>query len=535
MSAAHALARGDQAFMDLAKPSTTVSGRVRFNRVLADASYVQSLVATATGSYKDATKFARQCVTLNRRIWAALESKASVKKSTAVDEDQSDGDSSSRPNLDFLSSICNDKGSPVVVSVTHAALDGPEFWSLVPALYRGMMQHSQILADQGLLQEAMYVAEQAEKVASATASPTFLTDNASWRADCWAQSGRPDKAQQILDSLSSFQNRKCLSVAGYHSAVARIHHWNGEYEEEQRSYGALEQLISDLTCPTFLKALDTFHPEVEALADKMSAMTVSQVKSRPTRAKTTARVRKPISQPATRAKPPIANKNRPQTRARGVVKPKLPTNSEDDVPGDADTSNAAAQCFTLRAFRAGILCRSVIASLLQDDIRMALDIVRKIETQYGTMRHDPLHSWVMSKVMIAQSFKQIVENFAVNTLPESTIAFPALGTQEQSSSDSLPAKRTTSASSATAKPNRSKQKPAQEFTDVLRSTRDSLAEAHATITTQRSNHLFQQVSIALSNVTVLLSAVSGKELCGSLHPLYAAYMSGMYISRSARY
>jgi separase len=39
--------------------------------------------------------------------------------------------------------------------------------------------------------------------------------------------------------------------------------------------------------------------------------------------------------------------------------------------------------------------------------------------------------------------------------------------------------------------------------------------------------MFQQVSMALGTVTVLLSAISGGELGGVLHPLYAAYMGGM--------
>jgi separase len=65
----------------------------------------------------------------------------------------------------------NDKGELLVVSNTHDALGGADFWFVVPALYRGLMQHSLVFANQGLFQEAIYVAEQAEKVALATQSP----------------------------------------------------------------------------------------------------------------------------------------------------------------------------------------------------------------------------------------------------------------------------------------------------------------------------------------------------------------------------
>jgi separase len=156
MANAQSTALADRHFMDLAKPTTTLSGRIRFNRILADASYVHSLLATATGSYKEAARHARQCVTLNRRIWAALESRANAKKTTA-DDTESDAEGSSRAAFDPLSSLRNDKGMPLIMSVTHDALGGPDFWSLVPVLYRALMQQSQIFAHQGLLHEAIYV------------------------------------------------------------------------------------------------------------------------------------------------------------------------------------------------------------------------------------------------------------------------------------------------------------------------------------------------------------------------------------------
>ena len=54
MADAQSLALNDRQFMELAKPTTTLSGRLRFNKIVAAAAYVQSLLATATGSYKTA-------------------------------------------------------------------------------------------------------------------------------------------------------------------------------------------------------------------------------------------------------------------------------------------------------------------------------------------------------------------------------------------------------------------------------------------------------------------------------------------------
>ncbi len=138
LSAAEVIAKADAQFMSLAQPSTTLFGRVRFNRIIADACFVSSLLAINHGNHKDAARHAKQCVVLNRRVWSALEAKCNAKKivQTETEEGPPNG------NFDPLSSMRNDKGMPLVMSTTHDSLDGADFWALVPALYRGLMQHS---------------------------------------------------------------------------------------------------------------------------------------------------------------------------------------------------------------------------------------------------------------------------------------------------------------------------------------------------------------------------------------------------------
>jgi separase len=533
MTAAQKLALADQSFMDLTKPSTTLSGRMRFNRVLADAAYVHSLLSSIAGSYKDAARHARQCVALNRRIWAALESRASLKKAASADVSESDVDGPSKAAFDPLSSMRNDKGTLLVMSITHDALSGAEFWSLVPALYRGLMQHSQIFAHQGLLQEAIYVAEQAEKVASATKSPTLMTDNASWRADCWAQSGRPDKAQPILDALASDTTRKCLSVVGYQSAVARVHHWNGQYEEELTSYGKLNQMLQDLTSPIYIKTLETISTNVDSLVEQMAQMTVDAVVTPPVKVVTTTRGRKPAVKSTKGITPKTISKPAPKTRSRvtttkaaPISKTKSGTSQASEAIGSID------QCSILHNFQAELVHRQVLANLLQEDVAAASALLARLEEGKDNMARDQSHLWATFKTMLAQSVKQIAENITVNTLPESTIAFPAINLKERPLSEDVTTKRAAPASSATAKAGRAKKAVKEDFSETLRNARDRLVEAHAACASKGPNYMFQQVSMALGTITVLLSAVSGGELGGSLHPLYAAYMGGMYTAQS---
>jgi separase len=534
MAVAQKCALADSQFMDLAKSSTTLSGRLRFNRVLADAAFVSSLIATVGGCYKDAAKHARQCVTLNRRIWAAMESRVIVKKAVPVDDSEADTDEASKAGFDPLSSMRNDKGAPLVMSVTHDILNGADFWSLVPALYRGLMQHSQVFAQQGLFQEAIYVAEQAEKVASATKSPTLMTDNASWRADCWAQSGRPDKAQPILDSLGTDVNRKCLSIVAYQSAIARVHHWNGHYQEEVASYGRLNQLLQDLTSPGHIRALETFSSSIDGLAEQMSEMTVDRSGTQGIKMTTTTRGRTPAVKPtkavATKPAPKTAPKARSRVTTAAAVKSAPISKAKSSITQSSETSSSTGQCSIIQNFRAELVHREVLANLLQDEIAAASTLLAQIETHQDGATRDISHLWVMFKTMLAQSFKQIAENIAVNTLPESTIAFPAVNLKERRLSEDAVGKRALPVSSTTTKGSRAKKPVKEEFAETLRSARDRLAEAHTACATNGPNHMFQQISMALGTVTVLLSAVSAGELGGSLHPLYAAYMGGVYLA-----
>ncbi|KAI4929373.1 uncharacterized protein J4E92_005037 [Alternaria infectoria] len=502
MTNAQSFALNDRQFMDLAKSTTTLSGRLRFNKIVAAASYVQSLLASATGSYKAAAQHARQCVTVNRRIWAALESRANAKKMTTVDS--------------------KEPIAPLVMSVTHDALNGPDFWSLVPALYRALMQQSQIFAHQGLLHEAIHVAEQAEKVALATGSATLITDNASWRADCWAQSGRPDKAETILNALSPDTSRKCLSTAGYHSAVARMHHWNGQYEQEIQSYDLMEKLLQELSSPSYIKTLETSSPSVDALADQVSSMTLETTES--VTAKPATRGRKP----AAKAAPKSAARTTAgaRTKATGATaKAVTTTKRQIGKAVVAEAFSIAEQCSALCAFQASMRDRAVLASLLHDDLDKALSILDEAEQLQAGLSQEVSHMWAIFKAKLAQSAKQIAEDFTVNTLPESTIAFPAFGLKERRLSDAATTKKATVGSLATTKTGRAKKQAKVDFMDTLREARARLVEAHSLCATNGSNHLFRQTSMALGHVTVLMSAVSGTELPGSLHPLYAAYMS----------
>lgn len=524
--------------MDLSSQAATVSQRLRYNSILANACYVYSLLAASKGSHKEAARYAKQCVTLNRRMWAALESKINAQKAALAENEALSADASTASGFDTLTSMRDDKGAPLVSSNTHDALGGADFWFMVPSLYRGLMQHSQVFANQGLLNEAIYVAEQAEKVASATRSPSLMTDNASWQAACWAQSGRPDKAGPLLKALGRPSDRKCLSVAAYHSAVARVHHCTGDFDEEIASYDVLEQLLNDLTSPAYIKSLGAIHPDLDSLASQIAGMSLDTSRTKITNAPATTRAQKPAAKPASRPTSRTGARSATGARSRtGTASAASATSTSKPAPKgrpksmiaapSSETVSTADQCMTLRALQAEVLHRGVLANLLQDNLKAATVLIERVQELHIGADRDVQHTWAKFKLMLAESAQQIAADFAFNTLPESTIAFPAIGAKDRRMSEGTPLAKATPVLPAKPKGGRGKKAAAVakiNFTDTLRQAREHLLEVHALSATHGSNHLFQQVSNALGHITVLLSAVS--EARGSVHPLYAAYTSG---------
>lgn len=521
MANAQSIALADRSFMDLAKSSTTLSGRVRFNRVLADATYVLSLLAAGTGSFKDAARHAKQCVSLNRRIWAALESRVDSKKPVS-DAENAAGATHFNP----LSSLRSESGVPVVMSVTHDALSGPDFWSLIPALYRGMMQHSQLFINQGLFHEAIYIAEQADKVACATGSLTFQVDNASWRADCWTQSGRQDKAEELLASVKEHAGRKCLSSVGYYSAIARTHHRSGQYREELEAYTAMEQVLEYLASPEYIESLVSFLPAVDEITEKIEALSIKSAETQKESATTRGRKTAAKSVPRATTKSSSRAQIKPAPTTAASVRGRSRLVRQCPSPDSPEPHCKEVQSCNLSIFRANILDRKVLANISLDDLTSALDLLNRAEELQDSYSRELSHIWATFKTRLAQSLKQIAEDFTVNTLPESTIAFPAIGLKESVGPEVVAEANTVPKSVATTKNSKTKGQAKQKFVATLCDARERLVEAHNLCAATGSSHLFQQVSMALSEITVLLSAVSGTELRGSLHPLYAAFMSG---------
>ncbi|KAF2741385.1 hypothetical protein EJ04DRAFT_453801 [Polyplosphaeria fusca] len=501
LAEAGALAMGDRHFMSLAEPSTALSSRVCFSKTLADAYYIYSLLATHNGRHKDAGKYAKQSVSLYRRVWATLEGRSNTKKASQYETCEPTRECHPNGPFDPLSSMRNDRGVPLVTSMTHEKLNGPGFWHLVPALCRSMMQHSRVFADQGLLQEAVFVSEQAEKVALATDARSLVVENICQRAIFWAESGRPEKAEKLLSSLNPSSHYKHLAMNRYHGAKATLHHSKGEFEEEIRTYKASQTLLESLASPSFIATLDLPPSSVESLVQKISAMDLEANpvnKKNPTRP---GRGRKPTTRP--------------------VVKP----TQKALVPAVATAPRMTEECLPLHKLRVDTMHRRILAHLDLDDVSSAQKLLDGPLDPVDSANPRSPQLWVTFKTKFAKSMMELAQDINLNTLLESTTAFPAIVTKDRTLSEVSVSRKPNPSLVATTKGVRAKNPVKGDILASLNDARNHLIEAHSLCTQAGSNYTFQQASNTLSNLTVLLSAIPHNVRGSLLHPLHAACLS----------
>lgn len=507
LCAAEKIAHDDPCFLSLSKPSTTLSGRVRFNRVIANACYVYSLLALENGNFDGALRYAKRCVTLNRRVWATLENRTSTKRVSRPDSGDSEIEGLTEGLANSTSSV---REVPVVMSITHDSLNGAAFWSFIPFLYRGLSHQSQVFAHQGMFQEAVYFAEQADKVAVAVSSRSLRIDNLGRRADYWTQGGRADKAQDLLDSVKPSYSDKNVALARYHCSAASVFHANGEFEKETDAYERAETLLHDLSIPSFIQQLDKIVSAEDVLVNEISAMKLD--------ANTTKKQPK-----TTRGRKPIAKA--PARTARKVAPPK----------SQITTTSTADECFRLSGLQGDVLCRKAMAMLLQDKLSAAAELLERAESLQNGHQGSILQQSSNFKRWLAQSMKEMSADFTYNVLPESSISFPALARTEREFSEGSssrpeylsPAHRASLMATSPVKNGRGKKSAKDDFAATLQRARECIAEVYAVAIQTGSNSIVRQICRALGYVTVLLSATHATNTKVPLHPLYTAYLNGL--------
>jgi separase len=285
---------------------------------------------------------------------------------------------------------------------------------------------------------------------------------------------------------------------------------NGELSEEITVYEKMDSLLKDLVSTSFIKTLDSFSLGVDGLTEQVSTLVLDDknVKSEKV-AKRTTRGRKPAAK--TTVKVPTKAKARTAQKSTDIIA--------------APVTEIAEECSSLITLRADVGRRKVLTLLVQDKLSQAIDFLDQLQDIGKSLERNILHLWVSYKAMLLKSMKELSSDFTFNTLPESTIAFPAIGQNGHTSSQGVPVTKPLSTTGARTKSTKKAKITKEHFVATLREARERLVESHGLCAQAGSSSNFQQASYALAQVTILLSAMSNVDVQDSLNPLYAAYMS----------
>ncbi|EON63321.1 hypothetical protein W97_02548 [Coniosporium apollinis CBS 100218] len=519
LQTAEKLASQDAEIYRATQSSASLSSRIRYNRLLSDACYVQSLLSFETGAYETSLVCARRCHRLNQRVWASLENYACRQ---ALPSAHGAPDSEVDSLVDGMSKLMassTSSAAPPVVSMTHESLSGARFWSLVPSLFRGLIHLTRLLSHMGMLQEAVCFAEQAQRVAVAAHSDSLTVQAMTATANLWLSSGRLDKGSEYLGKAAGLSKTIEMGqvVVSYKQAMALAHQLLDEKEEELTVYGEAVSIMQRLINPHFIHDLDriNFGEPADSLEKQMEKLSLTAPAE-------------PRRRTVKTAKPPASKKFTIKTPAR--------TDRKDATkPVQSSVHSTADECPELQSLYGEIVRRKATALLLEDKLSDAAElIIQAGDLCYG---HGSL---VQQQLLVFHSatqhgFKAMAADFTYNVLPESTISFPAVAQALRKLSEPAsirpihltPPRKRGGRSPSPRKGAARARKPAksEDFTALLCKARESLLEVRAAAIQACSTSVIRQVCGALSNTTVLLSATAPGVSKGSMHPLFAAHMS----------
>ncbi|EKG18341.1 Peptidase C50 separase [Macrophomina phaseolina MS6] len=485
LSAAHKLAENDPA-------------------LLAEASHLYSLLSLSSGFPTEALAYAKQCVNLNKKIWLTVENRKVRSEVSSENEIHNVTDGLSK--MSVQSNI-----APLTISMTHGALTGAAFWSFVPSIFRGLSQLASVFAHQGMLQEAVYFSEQASKVAAAVEAAPFAVQNLSTIAQYYLESNRLDDASDCLDkaNLSVDKLSPCIDLAVFYSTGAQFSQLIEKDDDAVEKYDKACSILQSLSKPTFIQSLEHLSAGEAQIVDKISSTS--------------------LEEPATGARKAPAKTAKAKKTSKTVTK----ITARKTPAATPPPQKMAHECPPLEGIQATILCRKAALLIARNCLSEAVALIEKAAEMKLGQEAAVQHQSTRFRSLMSEAMREIAADFTFNALPESTISFPALSRGDRKLSEPSQARPSylsiaeapSPVAPASKKGTKGRKAAKEDVAALLKKARDCIAEVQSQAVHTSSTSAVQRVCSMLNEVTILLSATTPKGVKGSLHPLYAAYLT----------
>lgn len=431
------------------------------------------------GNPSDALAHARRCVRLNQRAWAGLES---LSRDSLVD------------SMATLST--SDYPQPKVQSTTFEALNVPLLWPLVSSLYAGLLQTSNIYRHQGMVREAEFYLEQALKTVEAVSASSRVSLAMTLYGDLRIRSGHIDEGEEMLQKAgkSIGEGREVLE---FEVAIGNLDRLRGDFAQEGKAYERAEKQLEQLMSVRYIEKLGAFTDDSDDLAEKVAIL---ELREGP----------QPKPELKRRGRPPAAKpKTTRATKASKVTK------AADTVPAIA--SVVTAECSVLLKQKGNILRLKAHNLTMQRQCEQAEVLLQEASKLPAGHQEAVIHGLTEAKHLLQEALSLVGSDPVFSVLHESTISLPSVAPR---TGESSPVKKSTKKGAAAAA------KQTKKFVEILTRARDAVANVHTRAVKIGSSTITHSVASLLSQIIVLLSAVTNSKGKGPEHPLFASYSLG---------
>ena len=487
----------------------SLSKSIESSRLVAGACYISSRVASERGLWSDALSHAKRCVKLNYRAWAALEARSG--KKTLASADASDTEPESLTGAMSAMAVSDSK-FPLVMSTTHSSLNGAAFWSLVPSLVRGLVQLSQLYSRLSLFQEALYFAEQVQKIVEAVDAKPLMAENMAVTGSLYIRGGQMAKGEETLDKARQANegNEHSKEQVRMHCFQGQLHGVQGRPEQERIEYASAERTIDTLTQSSFVSGIDKLDDNAYGLEQRMKSLSLHQA---PPKRRAPAQPDKPNHETGSRAR---ASKRTPASKGVG------PTSIE---------------CSELLGIRGEVLRLRAAMEVLQRKHATASSLLAQAETCPMGTQAVIKHRIALADQLLRQSLDEMSSDAVFCVVEESTISFPSAASirhkPQKLLGDLSPRAPNNVAEKSPSKMHsrhvsKTKRSGQASFLDLLNKARDSLLDVLAAAANQGSTSTIWQLSSALSNVTVFLAATASGRAMTSIRPVMPMIYAGTF-------
>ncbi|CEJ62125.1 hypothetical protein PMG11_10635 [Penicillium brasilianum] len=462
----------------------TVLSKISWERLIADAAFVQSRLSTAQGSMTHALYFAKLSVRLNCRIWAKVEKLAQKKQDRSL---PSNAGSDMEAVAEGVAKLdLSQNGSSPDVSPSY--VQGAPFWPHLGSHHICLLNLATLSAHHGLFQDATYYGEQALKIDRTLDANVRLVAAQTQLGCYWILGGHLSEGQDLLAAASdsSKQLQTSIETVSLHMALASLYRVQGQHEKALRLLQEAEKAIASVTSSDTVST--SVGPCVAVLEEKMAKLQVRASRRTASTASTVAPVRR------TRATSAAAtSRTSKKTSTAKTPMPEMQSNSLLRLKGEV--LRQQADC--LRALRD--FDRS--AQTLTEARQCAVARESKVSIEIGESEH-----------LLADAIRHFASHAVYCVLPESTISLPSLTSPVKGGEDPAPQPTKPTATKRTRAPTKTTrakaQKASEDFSIMLSKASDCLRSVFADATVLGSTLESHAASRLMSRISMLSHATT---------------------------